>query len=281
MIRAAWMDEVERALQTWRQGDCVLAEQLLVYRFDRARPVSPAAAGTAVPDDGGEPDIAADDVAGMAVLSQTCDLRRRVDERPFVEVAALTRVEHGDMALVQKSLRPRYAFVAGIASQDLVVDLDRTMIVEKPLVAGWQRVPGLENIEDERRFKAALARKHTRPAFPDDVASLFAMLRDRLRDKGRKNSPEGVAWQSLREIRVRLPLPRDGQDDDLMLFFIRERGTYDLGPDEGSWPDVIERWLEPLRRKGARVSGVASTLDDLTASDYVHSDPLDLDHLTP
>jgi hypothetical protein len=49
-----------------------------------------------------------------------------------------------------------------------------------------------------------------------------------------------------------------------------------------SWHRLLESWLNLIPPNGrfGSVNGAVMTLDDLTARDYVESDPLDLDHLS-
>jgi hypothetical protein len=48
------------------------------------------------------------------------------------------------------------------------------------------------------------------------------------------------------------------------------------------WSEMLKQWLGlvPARGRFNVVEGAVVTLDDMTARDYVESDPLDLDHLS-
>ena len=107
----------------------------------------------------------------MVMLSQTCDVVRGCRERPFVEIAPLMRMSEQDVEAVRRLKRPAFACVSATAADCLVADLDRTMTVEKALVAGWTRIPGWETDAELRDFALALARKRSRFAFPDDFVS--------------------------------------------------------------------------------------------------------------
>ncbi len=54
---------------------------------------------------------------------------------------------------------------------------------------------------------------------------------------------------------------------------------FDDGARAAQW---LEQWLELFRRDGryTEVHGQIATLHDMTAAEYVHSDPLDLSHLS-
>ena len=61
---------VDEALGSWRQGDCVLGDQVFLFRLNPGAPISEAAAVAAL--DGA--DAAETQVHGFAVVTQTCDV---------------------------------------------------------------------------------------------------------------------------------------------------------------------------------------------------------------
>lgn len=268
--------DVDARLATWRQGDCVLGEQWFLYRADPARPLTQASREGRDPDTGNTEE----EVPGFAVVTQTCDLVRRCDDRPYVELAPLVVLSADEWRAASRGRRPRYAVVPRLAAELLAADLDRVMTVEKGLVATWDRVAGCRSDEDARVFALALARKRQRAAFPDDFVDLVRALQGRLIEKHDKRSEEGAALQSLREIRVRAAPEWGATQVELTLFFIREPDERDF---EGiPWDKLLQGWLEKVPAKGRfiAVDGLVQTLDDLTARDYVESDPLDLGHLS-
>ena len=65
-----------------------------------------------------------------------------------------------------------------------------------------------------------------------------------------------------------------------MFWFVRHEDDTDF---EGkSWAPLVEAWLKlvPAGGRFTNVQGQVTTLDGLTAADYVHSDPLDVDYLS-
>jgi hypothetical protein len=65
-----------------------------------------------------------------------------------------------------------------------------------------------------------------------------------------------------------------------MFWFIRENSQVTF---EGtSWADLLDAWLKlvPADGRFEIVDGQVTTLDDLTAAEYVNSDRLDLDHVS-
>jgi hypothetical protein len=265
-------------LAHWRQGDCVVLQQDFVFRFAPHQPVSAAAIELAADDP--TADLIATPVAGFVVTTQTCDIVRSVQERPYIQVAALQAVNAQDLADVCAMRRPQYAYVPGLASRHLVADLDRIMTLEKPLLAGWERVPGCSADAERQLFAEALARKVKRFAFPDDFTQLVKKLRARLQDKHDRSTSEGQALQGLREIRVQASPDWSASEVRLKFFFIRRPGQAPLSGD--TWNSLRLKWLDlvPAAGRFAKIEGDVVELEDITASEFVHSYPLDLDALS-
>ncbi|MBI2215905.1 MAG: hypothetical protein HYU51_01285 [Candidatus Rokubacteria bacterium] len=267
---------VTAALASWRQGDCVVGEQWFAYRLDPSLPVAELG-GEAVPV---ETELAEAEVVGLVVVTQTCDIVRSCTERPYIDVSPLVEVDDAVLRDVERGRRPRYGYVPLLADRKLVADLDRTMTIEKPVVAKWNRIPGWTADAEARTFAAALARKRARFAFPDDFSKLVTMLRERLTEKHNKQSREGRALRALREIRVQAAPSWDDPTVSLMFWFVRRDEDVDfLGQD---WSTFVQAWLKLVPGGGRfrTVQGQITTLEDMTAADYVGSDALDLDHLS-
>jgi len=267
---------VDAALRSWRQGDGVIGEQWFVHRFVPQVPLTEAAAQAAPAG----VDLAETAVRGFVVVSQTCDIVRSCRERPYIEVAPLVEVKARDLPMIERGRRPRYVGVPGLRDHALVGDLDRAMTVEKAVVATWERFAGCLTDRETRDFARALARKRIRFAFPDDFTGLASKLQSRLQDKHDKQSDEGDALRALREIRVRAAPSWDDDPVEILFWFIRHEDEPDFKGQR--WDRFLEDWLKlaPPTGRFRSVNGVVMTLDDLTARDYVESDPLDLDHLS-
>ncbi len=269
---------IDAALQEWRQGDLALDEQWFIHIGDPAEPLTEASAEA----DGKGLQALTWEVAGLVVVTQTCDIVRPCSERPFVEVCPLIEVDDGKLQDVVRGRRPAYVLVPELVRQRLVADLDRTMTVEKPIVAKWKRTPGYRSDAEARAFAQALSRKRVRFAFPDDFVGLARKLQERLIGKHEKNTDEGRGLRALREIRVQATPSWDAETVALFFWFIRdgESGATDF---EGkSWADLLREWLKlvPVSARFTEVDGAVVTLADITGADYVGSDPLDLDHLS-
>ncbi|MBI2220142.1 MAG: hypothetical protein HYU53_02925 [Acidobacteria bacterium] len=267
---------IDAALQDWRQGDLALEESWFVHVGDPGAPLTDAAAEAA----DGDLQALTSEVRGLIVVTQTCDIVRACVDRPYVEIAPLVQVSEDDLQMVKRGRRPAYATLPGLEPDCLVADLDRVMTVEKSIVASWKRTPGYLDDAAGRGFAQALARKRVRFAFPDDFTSLVDKLQRRLVEKHDKDSVEGRGLRALRDIRVRAAPSWDAAEVEILFWFVREEEEIIF---EGkSWPDLLNSWLKlvPASGRFKAVDGQVVVLEDMTARDYVESDPLDLDHLS-
>ncbi len=268
---------IDLALSVWRQGDLALDETWFMHIGDPGTPLTPAAAGA----EGDGVQMLTSEVEGLAVLTQTCDVVRSCVERPYIEVAPVVRVEDdGLLGRVRRGQVPAWATVPALGADALAIHLDRVMTVEKSVVATWTRTSGCTNDVETRVFAQALARKRVRFAFPDDFTDLVAKLRGRLLGKHEKDSHEGRGLRALREIRVQATPDWEASQLALFFWFVREDAHADF---EGKqWGDLLDSWLALVHVAGrfTRVDGLACTLEEMNAAEYVASDPLDLDHLS-
>ncbi len=265
---------IDEAMQVWRQGDIARDERWFVHAADPARALTDASAQAEA--EGAQ--ALTSEVDGLVVLTQTCDIIRSCLKRPYLEVAPVVPVSSQDMASVQRGYRPNLAPLPVLS--DAAVDLDRVMTVEKSIAAQWKRTPGVTTDTDVRAFAQALARKRARFAFPDDFVLLVDQLQQRLAGKHDKNSDEGLGLRALREIRVQASPAWDSDQPSIFFWFLRDGSAPTFKGQ--NWNDLREAWLKLVPKQGrfVDVDGVVVTLDDMTGTDYVASDPLDLDHLS-
>lgn len=285
-LRDADEKAIDEALRAWRQGDVSLDAGLEFLHFaDLTRPHSSASLQVAnVMEERGDaieagPVPVLDEVRGVAMLSQTCDVIRKCRKRPFVEIAPLIEMSRHEIEAIRRLKRPAFAYVPATAGDRLVADLDRTMTVEKALVAGWTRTPGWETDGELRDFSFALARKRSRFAFPDDFVAAAQAVQRHVVDKHDKMTEEGTHLRALREIRVRAA-PSWGNDVVYLgWWFIKDSDSVGMGVD---WPGFLDLWLAPFDQSGRfRIdASIACRLEDMTAREYVESDRLDLDYLS-
>jgi hypothetical protein len=260
---------VDAALAKWRQGDCVLeGEHWFAHRIE----LTPT--GT----EGESISLSEEQVPGFAIISQSCDVVRRYQDRPFVTVASLAEVRESDLGLIVSGYRPQFAAIPALESKKLVADLDRVMTVDKRVVAGWAQTRGCTSDEEIRRFSGAVKRKHGRFAFPDDFNKFVGDLQDRLKEKHDKQSDEGNTLRNLEEIRVRAAPSWDAEEVELMFWFIAKPENVTEVRKSG----MIQKWEKRIQPKDRfkKVFSQVVTYRELTGQDYLESDQLDLDYLS-
>ena len=280
----AQVDAVDEKIQHWRQGDVSCATDLeFIHLADLSIPHSDAsrkavAAGISEAQTSGIVPVS-ERVAGFTVLTQTCDIVRSCQDRPFIEVAPLVKEEDDVVNQVRDLKRPALVYVTAMADRGLVADLDRIMTVEKAVVANWTRIPGLKTDKQIREFARAIARKHSRFAFPDDFTKAASRFRQRLIEKHGRSSSEGKYIEALREIRVRAAPSWNAEEVELTIWFIKNDYPNSIN---SNWNDQAEDWVKRIDQSGRFqvVSILVCRLDDITARDYVESDVLDFDRLS-
>ena len=275
-LEADRLHAVDAVSKEWRQGDCVLGELWFAFGFEHSAPITEEARAAAE----GEAEVVEERVRGFAVATQTCDLVRSCRERHFLEVCALVEMEAAALEEVRLGRRLRYAYLPGVASQRLVADLDRVMTLEKGVLLDWQRTTGCPKPTDAQAFARALARKHSRFAFPDDFVSFVRPLAKRIQEKHKRQSSEGAWLRALREIRVRVA-PRWDAPELSVTFLL----LLDVEDDLGALGDIgplLKDWRElvPITPRFTSVGFLLTRLEGMTAMEYVESEALDLEHLS-
>lgn len=262
-------DPVDAAMDSWRQGDCVLGR----IEFG----LLAAMEG----DDRQDADWGTIEVEGLVVVTQSCDILRARKVRPYIEVSPLVRMPAEKYAQIEACQMPQFAAIPGVRQQGLVADLDLGMTVEKGVVAAWRRTEGLRSDEERRRFGRALARKRARFAFPDDFNPFVQPLQRRLRSRSSGNTPESEAIRALAEIRVLATPDWSAPTVELTFFFVmKDEAPMKFGLR--SIHEFVQEWLGRLTStsKYHSIAGQATYYVNMTAADYVQADQLDLDNVS-
>lgn len=252
------------ALRELRQGDISYDGKWFVY--------------VSLPDGRGNY-IVEEEIEGVVVLSQSCDIVRSYEERPYIEVAPLVLIKDQQViGEIQKGARPRYAYIPSAASRMLVGDLDRVMTIDKELASEWSFLQGCMTLMEQRQFAAAIARKRSRFAFPDDLVHLLSPLQKRVKKKHSKESPEGRLLRILKEIRIIASPSWEESEVSLTFYFIAPENTEITVELE----QQCDRWIDALEETAIYTSFDVQVLpySALSAWEYINSIPLDLDYLS-
>jgi hypothetical protein len=206
--------------------------------------------------------IARSKVREVVVLTQTCDIVRPPDQRPYLQVAALVRVSDANKAKrYAEGETPQYVAVPE-AGPDVFADLDRIITLKKRLIADCPHHTGVAaDPEEVRRFGQAVARKFGRYPFPNYFIRSVEPLRSRvLRRWDKPDSPEGKVLADLVQIRVQ-PVPVEPSSEaDLTLVFIMRQGTLPILADPPAPSVAIVTWLATHKQ----ASEIATKLTDAT-----------------
>jgi hypothetical protein len=273
--------QIDRALSAWRQGDVALQERWFVHAAAPGLPLTDEANTGAE----AETESITSEVDGLVMVTQTCDIARKCTDRPYVEVSPLVEIkDEGTFAEIRRSMRPNYLLVPSLESRRLVGHLDRTMTVEKAVVASWARTDGCHTDQQRLDFASGLARKRSRTAFPDDFNRLLNKLKKRIKECVGNDSDEGMVLRAL-EIRVAARPDWDASPVDILFLFVLHEDECELNPSQRdpTLQNCIDE-LMALVKIGGRFGGksaLPTTMARMSAADYTSSALLDLDHLSP
>lgn len=259
----------------WRQGDCVLQPCDFLWLVDARAPLTDP--GKDAVDEGA--DVATQGFPGAVVLTQTCDIVRSWEMRPYLEIAPLVEVPEDQFREIAKGRQPGYLHIPALESRRLVGDLSRPMCVEKSVVAGWKRVPGWSRDEEGLKLSSAIVRRLERFAFPNDIVEMYGRWERCVKKRHGKASPEGKLLDQIREIRVEANPHWDAECVEITFLCILPEDSGDL---EERVLAQIPSW-EAMLEKPGRVRNASfdvERLSTLTALRYLASARMDFDHLS-
>ena len=252
----------------WRQGDCVLGDDLHFYFVVAHNP-----------NDDNLTEFDAEKVHGYMVTTQTCDVVREIEKQPYLDVCPVVDVSEQTYVEIKKGLRPRYLCIPAFSERLWVADLGRIQTVSKHVLVNWKRIPGSAGDEEIRGIQRGLARKVNRFAFPDDFNVMMQKLNDRFKKKHNKNSIEGMMLRGLKETRVLASPSWEADTVELQFWFLCDEPAR----EQPKLLTQVEKWLSLFKTEGRfskEPTFIVNTYEDLSAKEYLSSDKLDLDYLS-
>lgn len=145
------------------------------------------------------------EVAGIVIISQTCDIVNGISapgSPALIQVAGLVKQDPRFLEEVKKFRRPRYIHIPAVSDQNLVGDLELVATYDRAVLERWERLPAPADVQSRSHCSFALGRHRSRHAFPDSWAPAFGKLRDWIKARAGKGSDEGLFVSALEEIRV-------------------------------------------------------------------------------
>jgi hypothetical protein len=280
--------ELHTALQDWRQGD-LIAETAIpaVVIFRRTQPLTETTAALAeeAQDEKEETLVGEQEFEALVVTSQTCDVIEHPKHSPYVTLSPLVRInDEGQAGEARRGYMPRYPPLPG-AGDDAFADLALSTTIEKAVLLGVARTPGLRDDDEIRLFQRITQRHYGRFAFPEAMHPALHLLRERLRDKKDKDSFEGHALRIVDEIRL-LPTPdwrADSIDVDLF-FLVKSRDAMNaLENDPEKWEAQRSAWETRCVPNDSikTIRLILVPFAELDAETYAASDPWDLGGMSP
>ena len=262
--------DLDNPLKHWRQGDFALD----VGGFLFANPAKSGRKFVA-----GE---ITENVVGLVIISQSCDIVRRTGGRDFLAVCPLVKIPEEQLSAIRKGRRPYFTDIEN-ADENVFADLRRVMSVHKDVVQTWERQAGFKSEDGHRRFAAALERKFGQFAFPDEFDEAIKKFRERVWERHNKPYSEpGMVYRSLAEIRFRAD-PHWASDERAItvIAIMHERDNCEVARnviseeldavlDNINWPEGY-KWGVPKSYLGPA--------KDLTAKDIMTSRRGDFDFL--
>ena len=260
----------DEPLKDWRQGDFAYSVGGFLF------------AGPAAGEEPFDATEKAEDIVGLIVISQTCDIVRRAGGRDYLAVSPLVKKNEKELSDTKRGRRP-YLVEIENTDEEIVADLSCVMSVHKDVVRTWKRHKGFNDTDGRLRFAAALERKFGQFAFPDEFDEAIRKFRERIWERHDKETKlASKIYRSLAQIRFHAFPNWSADKRSITIIAVmkenRERGVerddiykeLDEQLNKIKWPEGYE-WGEQ--------NFVLGTAKDLSAEDIIESQRGDFDFL--
>lgn len=191
----------EEGYAAWRQGDAVLGPIPFLWGYAHQAPMLPLSQDLAheLREEAlGEEDyhVAQEEVSGIVIVTQTCDLVRDWQRRPYVQVAPISvlapEVRTARMAEIKRWKSTRFLYLPALEQDWMVAELDRIFTLEKGVLDAWRarRIHCCRTEEESNLMSQTVRRYYSRPALPNSFCDGVLGLHDLFEKKHDKN-PSG------------------------------------------------------------------------------------------
>lgn len=236
--------------------------------------------------DGNVPEVSVDDVVGCVLVTQTCDIANDAPGKEYVTICPLVRIAPQNLEYIRTGRTPGAALLENPPEPDVVVDLGRMTSLHKSILNDMPRVQGFSTDAGRMKFAQALERKFGRFAFPDAFNDrILAKIRERiLSAHSKENSDKGKAYRSIKTARV-AALPgweATGKKEVVFYFVLEHEGIREASKLEISevLKDHMDKLVWPDGFSPASPPYFIYTTDEMTASEWLASQPIDWDFIS-
>lgn len=268
----------------WQQGD-LLPPLSWSLNFDPDRPLNRMAKQAAVEQRrklGPEYTPHASATAPLpssqffALASQTCDIVKDEEQEPTVVVMGAFETGNRQVLSEAEGNSPRFFLLD--PTRGLVVDARKIALVEKPLLARMDRLPGAPDEEMRARFARWIGRRFNRPALPDSVVQFVGSpIVSRIRDLRAADDPSVEVLADVMDIRM-AQLQGDPPYDVQLLFVTR--GDHTTERVRLALARLVVDMRDWLTDNARIMAWDAASMYEVTAGDYLNTVPLYAEHLT-
>lgn len=191
----------EEGCSSWRQGDAVIGQIPFPWGYTQHAPMLPLSVDLAreLKEEDlaeGEFQIAQEEVSGIVVVTQTCDLVRDWQRRPYVQVAPISVLtpekRASAMAEIKRWKSTRYLYLPALEQDGMVAELDRIFTLEKGVLDAWRerRIHCCRTEKESLLMSQNVRRYYSRPALPNAFCEGILGLQD-LFEKKHDKKPSG------------------------------------------------------------------------------------------
>lgn len=234
--------------------------------------------------------IAQEAVSGIVVVTQTCDLVRDWQKRPFVQVAPISIIAPearvSRMAEIKRWKSTRYLYLPALEQDWMVAELDRVFTLEKGVLEAWRerRIHCCRTEEESHLLSQTVRRYYSRPALPNSFCDGVLGLQDLFEKKhdknpsGQKGFHPGACLRSLEMVLVKAS-PRWETYDRVEFTLVQGKNADDIpAMDWESFRlDCVSRVTLP---PGVRNTWNSIPYDALSARQYRESTEMDFEFLS-
>lgn len=217
------------------------------------------------------------EVAGAAIISQTCDVVQDRPGRDLVQLAAVVTVTNEQWLQIKKGIKPQFAIIPSQSAEFKVIDLDIVVTVNKKSLGGLDLVKGCRSDKEARELGIAIARHKNRFAFPDDFVRAFGKLRTWIINKINRSSDEGEFVDAIAQIRVFSDSLAQPTFIEIICLLDAECST----AQRAKWSGFLDSIANKVDKNlCANVSARIATLEEMSVQEYADSYRLDFDAMS-